>query len=129
MAFEEASCARRARLCGPAPATATDDPDPALGTKADPDAEPDATTTDDSDPAPAPITDLRFDPDVSKALITAKFVTTSFDRTMQITKQFYQTNQGREWRVKLAGLKTDGSTETAALEAIHADTSKKRKRS
>ena len=64
MAFAEAPCAGRARLCGPAaPATATDDPDPALGTKADPDAEPDATTTDDSDPAPAPITDLRFDPD------------------------------------------------------------------
>ena len=70
-----------------------------------------------------------FYTNVSKALITANFVTTSFDRTMQITKQFYQTNQGREWRVKLAGLKTDGSTETAALEAIHADTSKKRKRS
>ena len=70
-----------------------------------------------------------FYTNVSKALITAKLVTTSFDRTMQITKQFYQTNQGREWRVKLAGLKTDGSTETAALEAIHADTSKKRKRS
>ena len=70
-----------------------------------------------------------FYTNVSKALITANFVTTSFDRTMQITKQFYQTNQGREWRVKLAGLKTDGSTETAALEAIHADTTKKRKRS
>ena len=31
--------------------------------------------------------------------------------------------------VKLAGLKTDGSTEAAALEAIHAGNRKKRKRS
>ena len=70
-----------------------------------------------------------FYTNVSKALISAKFVATSFDRTMQIIKQFYQTNQGRGWRVKLAGLKTDGLTEAAALEAIHADNSKKRKRS
>ena len=33
-----------------------------------------------------------FYTNVSKALISANFVTTSFDRTMQITKQFYQTN-------------------------------------
>ena len=228
MAFAEAPCARRARLCGPAPATATDDPDPSLGTKADPDAEPDATTTDDSDPAPSPITDLRFDPDdaatatddpappsapaadvaanldadvdvnldadpdsdpdsadsdpdsdpdvipnaggdaaadaaaapetdfacvsvmgllfcesrnmpvpartqihthLKRRYSAGPISKTEAGQAMQITKQFYQTNQGRGWRVKLAGLKTDGLTEAAALEAIHADNSKKRKRS
>ena len=48
---------------------------------------------------------------------------------MVLTKQFYQTNEGREWRMKLAGLKTDGSTEANALAAIRADITKKRKRS
>ena len=36
-----------------------------------------------------------------------------------LTKQFYQTNEGREWRMKLADLKTDGSTEANALAATH----------
>ena len=70
-----------------------------------------------------------FYTNVSKALITAKHVSISFDRTMVLTKQFYQTNEGREWRMKLAGLKTDGSTEKDALAAIRADFTKKRKRS
>ena len=35
---------------------------------------------------------------VTKAIITAKAVTTDLERTKELIKQFYQTNLGRDWR-------------------------------
>ena len=68
-----------------------------------------------------------------RSVLTAKHVPTSFDRSMVLTKRAVlprsETNEGHEWRMKLAGLKTDGSTEANALAAIRADITKKRKRS
>ena len=49
-----------------------------------------------------------------RSVLTAKHVPTSFDRSMVLTKRAVlprsETNEGHEWRMKLAGLKSDGSS-------------------